>query len=263
MVFALAAAMRVVNGVHDRTTDCRTDAYPARAASLTDNDVAMLCVANSADGGTAGKQNTTQLRRGHTQDGIAVVLAHKLDGSTCRASDCCALTRLELHGVHEGADGDLGQRHSVARLDVDILGTRDNLVAYRETLGCEDIGLGTIDIVKQCNTSRAVGVVLNGSDLSRYVVLAALKINATILALVAATLMTGGDAAIVVTACLFGQGLQERLFGGVGGDLGKVRNRLPTPTGARGLEVPYSHSQFPSSPLAIHLGMEPESGSGE
>ena len=91
--------------------------------------------------------------------------------------------------------------------------------------------------MEQRDAGRAVGVVLDRGDLGRDVVLAALEVDLAVLALVAATLVTGGDAAVVVAAGLLGQGLEKRLLGRGAGDLGEVRDRLETPAGARGLEV--------------------------
>ena len=60
-----------------------------------------------------------------------------------------------------------------------------------------------------------------------------------------------GDTAVVVTARLLVQGLQERLLGLGRGDLLEVGDRLPAPSRARGLEVPDCHCFVPFLPLAI------------
>ena len=237
MVLALAAAVRVVDGVHDRTTDGGTDATPTVTAGLADHDVGVLGVAHDADGGAAGDEDTTQLGGGHAQDGVAVVLAHELDGGAGGTTHGAALARLELHVVDQGTNGNLGERHAVAGLDVDVLGAGDDGVTNVKALGAQDVGLGAVNVVQQGDASGAVGVVLDRGDLGRDVVLAALEVDATILALVAAALVTGGDAAVVVAAGLLGQGLQEGLLGLAAGDLSEVGDGLETPTSARGLEV--------------------------
>ncbi len=48
--FAFAAAVRMIDRVHGNTTDLRTLAQPAAAASLTDIDVFMFHVADLTQG---------------------------------------------------------------------------------------------------------------------------------------------------------------------------------------------------------------------
>ena len=245
--------MRVVDRVHDRTTDRRADALPAAAAGLAALDVGVLGVADLTDGGTAGDEHAAHLGGGHAQDGVATLLAHELAGVAGGTGDGSALARLELDGVHERTDRNLGQRQGVAGLDV-CVDAGDDSVAHGEALRAEDVGLGAVDVVQERDAGGAVGVVLDGSDLGRHTVLVALEVDDAVLTLVAATLVTGGDAAEVVAAGLLGQRLEQRLLRLVSGDLGEVRDRLPTPAGAGGLEVLDSHVAFPFLfPLAIPL----------
>ena len=140
--------------------------------------------------------------------------------------------------------GDVGKRQGVARLDVG-LGAGDDDVAHGKALGAQDVGLGTVDVVEQRDAGGAVGVVLDRGDLGRHAVLVALEVDDAVLTLVAAALVAGGHAALVVAAGLLGQGLEQRLLGLVGRDLGEVRDRLPAPACAGGLEVLDSHLCFP------------------
>ena len=109
--------------------------------------------------------------------------------------------------MDQGTNGNLGERHAVARLDVNVLGAGDDGVTNVQALGAQDVGLGAVDVVQQGDASGAVGGV------------------------------TGCDAAVVVAAGLLGQGLQEGLLGLAAGDLSEVGDGLETPTSARGLEV--------------------------
>ena len=147
--------------------------------------------------------------------------------------------------MDERTNGDFGERHAVAGLDVHAGLAGDDGVADLEALGSEDVGLGAIDIVEKRDASGAVRVVLDGRDLGRHVVLQTLEVDATIHALVAAALVTDGDAAVVVTATLLAQRLSERLLGLRGGNLGEVRDRLEAPACARRLEVLDCHYFFP------------------
>ena len=81
------------------------------------------------------------------------------------------------------------------------------------------------DIYKILTDAECMGYMLEGFR------------NTLLLTLVAAALVTGGDAAVVVAAGFLGQGLQEGLLGLAAGDLSEVGDGLETPTSARGLEV--------------------------
>ena len=61
VVLALATAVRVVDRVHDRTTDGRTDVHLALTTGLADDDVGVLGIADLADGGAAGEQDAAHL----------------------------------------------------------------------------------------------------------------------------------------------------------------------------------------------------------
>jgi hypothetical protein len=235
VVLALAAAMRVIDRVHDRTTNGRTDATPALAASLADNDVGVFGIADLADRCTAGEEHAAHLGGRHAQDCVLALLAHELDGGACGTGDCCALARLELDSVDQRTDRNLGQRHCVARLDVDVLLAGDDDVADLKALRGQDVGLCAISIVEKSDAGGAVRIVLDRSDLGRDVVLLALEVDDTVTTLVAAALVTGGDAAIVVASCLLRQRREERLLGLGGGNLLVVIYRLEAPACARGL----------------------------
>lgn len=76
------------------------------------------------------------------------------------------------------------------------------------------------------DAGATVGVVLDGSNTSGDVVLVALEIDDTILALVAAALVTRGYTAVVVAARMLGQRTDQRLLWLAGGDLRVIGDRL-------------------------------------
>ena len=240
MVLALATAVRVVNRVHDSTADGRTNAHVALTTGLSDDDVGVLGVADLADGRAAGHEDAAHLGGRHTDDGVLALLTHELASGTSGTGDSSALTRLELDCVDQGTNGDLGKRHGVAGLDVGASAGHDG-IANLEALGSQDVALLAVHVVEQSDASRAVRIVLNRGNLGGHAVLVALEVDATILTLVAAALVTDGDVAMIVTASLLGQGLEKRLLGSGAGDLGKVRNRLPAPACAGRLKMLYSH----------------------
>ena len=75
---ALAAAMRVVAGVHDRAADGRAPALVAVAAGLAVGNVLMVDVADLADGGHAGDGHTAQLAGRQAEQGVVALLGHEL-----------------------------------------------------------------------------------------------------------------------------------------------------------------------------------------
>src|SRR5262249_32125942 len=75
---ALAAAVRVVAGVHRRPAPRRPLAEPARAAGLAAGDVAVVDVADLAHGGAAGEEHAPHLARGETQRRVTLILRDEL-----------------------------------------------------------------------------------------------------------------------------------------------------------------------------------------
>ena len=63
-----------------------------------------------------------------------------------------------------------------------------------------------------------------------------------LMALVTASAVTGGDAAIGVASTGFVQRAQQRLLGGGAGDLNEIGDRRAATTGGRGLVLADSHS---------------------
>ena len=96
--------------------------------------------------------------------------------------------------------------------------------------GREDVALLAVRVVQQGDAGRAVRVVLDRRDLGRHAVLVALEVDHAVAALVAAALVPGRDAPVVVAAALLGQRLQQRLLGRRRGDLREVGDRLEPAT---------------------------------
>src|SRR4029453_11294394 len=70
---ALAAAVRVVDGVHRGPADGRARAPPSATAGLSAGDVLVVDDAHLADGRAAGERDAAQLSRGEAQDAVALV----------------------------------------------------------------------------------------------------------------------------------------------------------------------------------------------
>ena len=140
----------------------------------------------------------------------------------------------------------------------------------------KDVALLAVDVVQQGDAGAAVRVVLDGRDLRGDAVLVALEVDDAVTALVAATLVAGGDAAVVVASCLVRQRRKQGLLRLVRRDLGKIRDRLEAPAGAGRLVLFASHcfpfcgfslarlsvhrKSFVSSWLRLPLGYRREAG---
>src|SRR5450759_3490822 len=103
---ALAAAVRMVNRVHGRSTHGRALSTPAVTSCLADGDVRMVDVTDLADRGPAGERYAAHLARGETQHAVRIVLGDELDARAGAASDLPALARLQLDVVQHRAGRD-------------------------------------------------------------------------------------------------------------------------------------------------------------
>src|SRR2546423_3045355 len=73
---ALAAAVRVVDGVHRHAADVGPDAVPARAPGLAVRDVLVLDVADLTHGRVADDGHATNLARRHAHLRVVALLRH-------------------------------------------------------------------------------------------------------------------------------------------------------------------------------------------
>src|SRR6476646_5050589 len=225
---ALTTTVRVVDRVHGHTTDGRALALPAHAAGLAPVYVRLLGVADLADGGAAAHVDVADLTGRHAQLGVGPVLGDELHTHPGRAGDLRATTGLELDGVDDRTGRDVAQRQAVAGLDVGAGAVLDRH-ALLQALGGQDVALLAVGVVQQRDAGGAVRVVLDVSDLGRDAVLVvATEVDDAVGALVPTTLVTGGDAALVVAATLLGQRLDQRLLRRGPGDLDEVSDRRAT-----------------------------------
>src|SRR6478736_2442503 len=224
---ALATAMGVVDGVHGDTTDGRALALPPHPAGLAPVDVALLGVAHLADRGAAAQVDVADLARRHTQLGVGAVLGDELDLGAGRAGDLGAATRLEV-GRRTVLDG----------------------VALLQPVRREDVALLAVGVVQQRDPRGAVGVVLDVRDLGRHAVLVvAAEVDDAVGALVAATLVPGGDPAGVVAAAALAERTDQRLLRRGPSDLDEVGDRRATT--ARGGRLVLANSHVCLSPRPV------------
>ena len=154
--------------------------------------------------------NEPLLAGAEAQRNIALVAADDLRVRTGRTGDRAALADLHFDIVNDGADRNVGERHRIARLHVD-LEAGDHLVPGRQTLRGENVGLLAVGIFDERNEARAVGIVFEPLDLGRDIKLAPLEIDDAIGLFMTAAAEAHGDPAGVVATALLGLADSQRL----------------------------------------------------
>src|SRR5690606_32079081 len=219
---ALTTTVRVVDRVHRDTADGGALALPPHTAGLAPADVGLLGVADLADGGAAAGVDHADLTGRHAQRRHRALTGHELDRGAGGTGDLRPATRLELDRVDDRTDRDVAQREVVARLDVGA-GTVLDDRALRELVRREDVALLAVRVVQERDARGAVGVVLDVRDLRGDAVLVvATEVDDAVGALVATTLVTGGDATGAVAAAALAQRTDQRLLRLRAGDLDEV-----------------------------------------
>src|SRR4051812_26696041 len=155
--------VRVVNRVHGDTADGRANALPPHTAGLAPVDVRLLSVADLADRCAAAHVNVADFAGGQTQLGETAFLGDELNRSASGTGHLGAATRTQFDCVDNGTDGDVAQRQVVAGLDVSV-GAGLYEVALGQLVRGDDVTLGAINVVQQCDASRTVRVVLDFGD---------------------------------------------------------------------------------------------------
>src|ERR1044072_1002710 len=231
---ALTTTVRVVDGVHDHTTNGRADALPAHAAGLAPVDVRLLGVADLADGGAAADVDQADLTGRHTEVGHGALLRQQLHGGTRGAGELRATAGPQLDRVERGTDRDVAQRQVVAGLDVGAGAVLDP-VALLQATRREDVALLAVHVVQQRDARGAVRVVLDVRDLRRDAVLVmTTEVDHAVRTLVTATLVADRDATGVVTTALAVQRADQRLLRRGPRDLDEVGDAgATTPRGRR------------------------------
>src|SRR6266571_4172450 len=227
----------MVAGVHGRTADLGALAQPAAAACLATGLVLVLDVTDLADRGLAADVNPAQLAARHPDHGVIALFRQQLSASTER----------ELDVVHGRTHRDVLQRDRVADPD-GRLWPRLDRVANLQADRSEDVALLAVLVVDERDPGAAVGVVLDGRDLSWDAVLVALEVDLPVELAIAAALVARRDAALVVAAGVRRQGLEQRFLRRIGCDLIEAGDRHKATAGAGGLELSNRHQTDPKSP---------------
>src|SRR4051812_40153964 len=173
---ALAAAHRVIDGVHGDAAVVWAAPLPARAPGLADVHAAVLDVADLADGAAAVEVDAAHLAGRQADLTPVPLLRHQLRADPRRAAELRAAGDLELDVVDRGAERDEAQRQVVARLDVGVARRQDG-VAHLEAVRAQDVALLAVGVVQERQPRGPVRVVLDGGDLGRHADLVALEVD--------------------------------------------------------------------------------------
>lgn len=209
---ALAAAVRVIDGVHDDAPDRRADTFPPIAARLADRHLFMVDVSDLPDRRHALDEDKPDLAGGEAKVRIRSLLGQDLRDRTGGPGDLSALPDLEFDVVHERPDRDVADREGVSGLDVGA-GARKNLVADGNPDRTEDVPLLPVRVVQQRKARGPVRVVFDGRDGRRDVLLVSLEVDDPVPALVAPAAVPHRGLAEVVPPAASRKTLRQRAFG--------------------------------------------------
>src|ERR1700722_14643484 len=188
---ALAAAVRVIDRVHDDTANRGTHAEPTYRAGLAEDAQVVLVIAHLADRGAAIDMHFAHLAGLQAQAGIHAFARRELRGSAGAARHLAALADFQFDVVYRAADRNMAQRHRVARLDRRI-GAGADFIAGLDALRRENVAALAVLIQDQRQMRRAVRIVLETLDDAGNAVLVAFEIDQAVALLVSAADMARG-----------------------------------------------------------------------
>src|SRR5918998_4818534 len=220
----LAATVRVVDGVHDRTAHRRPYPEVALAASFAPAHVLVRLVADDANRGPALGPYPAALAAGEPERHEVTLAGRQLGARPRAAGQLRPAARLELDGVHDGTDGYPVEGKRVAHVHLGIWPALDD-GADREVARREDVALLAVVVVQEGDVGRTVRVVLDRRDRGGDTVLAPLEVDETIGGLVSAADVAGGYAAVVVAPARLVQLGGQLLLGNVLRDRVARQNR--------------------------------------
>src|SRR5690606_22936033 len=182
---ALAAAQRMVHRVHHHAADLRTASAPAVRAGLADRLLAVVDVADLADGRHALAPHHPHLGGGHAQRDVIPFLGDDLYTGPGGTGHLPTRAAAQLDVVNGRAERDLRKRQGIADSDV---GTRpgDHRLPDCEAHRVEDVPPLAVLVLDQRDVGAAVRIVLDRHDPARNPVLVATEVDDPVLPLVTA-----------------------------------------------------------------------------
>src|SRR5699024_3717831 len=160
---ALTAAVRVVKRVHHDAANLGTLALPAVASRLAPTDVDLFGVADFADTCAAAHVNVAHFTGGQAQLGSVPLFSGKLDACSRGATHLGAATGAHFYRVQHRTPRNIAQRQIITDRDVGLR-TGFNGHILLEAVGGDDVAFLAVGVMQQCDTRRAIGVILDLSD---------------------------------------------------------------------------------------------------
>src|SRR5213594_2826818 len=232
LALALAAAHRVVDGVHHRAAHRRAEAEPAHPARLPDRYVLVVEVAHLPDRRHAVDRHHPHLARRQLERRPLALLRQELRLRAGAPAHLRATARLELHVVNERADRDIAERQRVARQDVGLRSRHDG-VAHFEAERRDDVALLAVTVVEQCEPCGAIGIILDPRHARRNAELLTPEVHRAEHALRPAAAVAHGDPPVRIAPARPPLGREQALLRLLPGDfLGREVRELPA--GRRG-----------------------------
>src|SRR5690606_16307901 len=209
----LAAAVRVIHGVHGDAAHRRAYAAPPARAGLAELAQVVLAVPHLADRRAAFHVHAAGLARAQPQGHVGALTRGDLRPAAGRAHELAALPGLHLDAVHRRAHRDVLQLERVARLDRRIV-AGDDRRALLDVLRRQDVAPLAVRVLHERELPTPAPVGPEPLAHPRHAVLVAPEVHQPVALLVAAALVPRRDAPRVVApalAVLLGQQRIQRL----------------------------------------------------
>src|SRR4051794_34654946 len=207
---ALAAAVRMVAGVHDDAADFRPLPEVTGPAGLAEVLVFVVEVADLADRGHAAHGHPAHLARREADRGRVALLGEKLGGRAGGPDDLAALAGDELDVVDRRAERDVRERQGVADAGLGLRAGEDH-VTDLQAVRQEHVALLAVAVEEEPDAGRPVRVVLDRREPGGHAELVAPEVDPAVVLLLAAAAMADADASRVVPPGAALLRLEERL----------------------------------------------------
>ena len=181
----------------------------------------MVDVADLTDAGDAVDVDVALFAGGKSYESVVAFLSHQLSHVAGCTDELSALASVKLDCVDEGTNGEIGQRQSVAGLDISVSAVSDDMADF-DSIGSEDVSLLAVFVLNQSDECAAVGIVLDGLNGCVHADFIAFEIDNAVFGSVSAAMMTNGDAAVVVAAGGLLHRFEKALLGSYFGKTGII-----------------------------------------
>jgi len=148
---SFSTTMRVVDRVHNHTSNVGTLTLPPCTTSLADNNVFMINVTDLTNRSHASRQDLAHLAGLQTNLNVGPITPHNLGRSPGAADQLTTLARLQFNVVNRGTKGNIHERQRIPRPDLGA-NTGLHLIIDGQSYWGKNVTLLTIRIVQQGNS---------------------------------------------------------------------------------------------------------------